>query len=175
MFFNFFYYNVQKGVFMKKLLFFLLLLTGCGFTPLYSQNNTYLTNTKVIVNPISNQYGDQMRRIIQNGLQTQAQNPKYQYRLIVKSPSFDMGDKTITSNEFASTMQVIGKTSYYLQNIQTNTNDYVGEVRAVSSYSVVKDPYATTVAQKHIKEELSKQLAEQITLDVLAKLSGVSP
>ena len=159
---------------MKKLLLSLLLLTGCCFVPLYSQNNTDLRETQVVVSPIPNQYGDQMRRIIQNNLFTQTENPKHQYRLTVKSPSFSMGDKTITSNEFASTMQVTGKTSYYLENTKTKKQDYSGNAVAVSSYSVVKDPYATTVAQKHIQEELAKQLAEQISLDVLSKLSEVS-
>ena len=156
---------------MKKLLFSLLLLTGCGFTPLYSQNNTYLKDSHITVDPIPNQYGDQMRQILQNSLNTNAENPKNQYRLIVTAPTFKAGDKTITADEFASTMQVTGKTSYYLKDLKTKRNIYFGNLVSVGSYMVVKDPYATTVARNHIQEELSKQLAEQVALDVLTKLS----
>lgn len=159
---------------MKKLLLSLLLLTGCGFTPLYSQNNTYLKDAQITVDPIPNQYGNQMRQILQNSLKTNAENPKNQYRLIVKSPSFKAGDKTISADEFASTMQISGKTTYYLEDLKTKKNIYFGNLTSVGSYTVVKDPYATTVAKNHVQEELSKQLAEQIALDVLAKLSEES-
>lgn len=156
---------------MKKLLFSILLLTGCGFTPLYSQNNSYLKNSKITVDMIQNQYGNQMRQILQNLLKTNTENPQNQYRLIVTPPTFKAGDKTITADEFASTMQVTGEASYYLENLKTKKNTYFGNVNSVSSYAVVKDPYATTVARNHIQEELSKQLAEQVALDILAKLS----
>lgn len=156
---------------MKKLLFSFLLLTGCGFTPLYSQNTSCLNDTQITVSPIPNQYGDQMRRILQNELRSQSENPTKQYQLIVESPSFNTGNKTITADEFASTMEASGKAKYYLKNIKTNKKIYSGNVRAVASYAVVKDPYATTVAKNHIQEELSKQLAEQIALDILANIS----
>ena len=156
---------------MKKILFSLLLLTGCGFTPLYSQNDDSLKDTKIIVDPIPNQYGNQMRQIIQKALYSPSENPTNQYRLIVSSPSFDVGDRTITTDEFASTMQITGKATYQLKNLKTDKTSFTGNVAAVSSYSVVTNPYATTVAQKSIQDELSKQLAEQISLDVLAKLS----
>lgn len=156
---------------MKKLLFSLLLLTGCGFTPLYSQNNTSLQDVQITVKPIPNQYGFQMRRIIQNKLQTQNEKAVRQYYLTVEPPSFSAGDKTITSNELASTMQITGKTNYQLQDSKDGKNICSGRITAVSSYSVVRDPYATTVAKNHIQEELAKQLAEQIALDVMAQLS----
>ena len=156
---------------MKKLLFSLLLLTGCGFTPLYSQNNTYLKDAKITIDPIPNQYGHQMHQILQNSLRTNSENPKNQYRLIVTPPTFKAGDKTITADEFASTMQVSGKASYYLEDLKTKKNIHFGNITSTGSYTVVKDPYATTVARNHIQEELSKQIAEQVALDVFAKLS----
>ena len=156
---------------MKKLLFSLLLLTSCGFTPLYSKTNNQLQDTQIIVNPIPNQYGDQMRRVIQNELHTSTKNPINQYRLIVNPPSFSAGDKTISANEFASMMQITGSTSYYIENIKTGKIIYSGDAISVGSYAVVLDPYATTVAQNHIHEELSKQLAQQVALDVVTKLS----
>ena len=159
---------------MKKLLFSFLLLTGCGFTPLYSQNNIYLKDAQVIVDPISNQYGDVMRRIIQNELHTQSVNPSHKYRLTVKPPSFSGGDKTITANELASTMQITAQTDYRLNDSKTGKIIYSGQVLSVGSYAVVRNPYATTVAQNHTQEELAKQLAQQISLDVLTKLSGES-
>ncbi len=156
---------------MKRLFFFLLLLSGCGFSPLYSETNSYLKDTQVSVLPIPNRYGDKMRRVIEKALFTNSQSPKNKYRLFVAEPSFSSGDKTITSDEFASTMQVTAKTTYQLDNATTGKTVYKGTIQSVSSYSVVRDPYATTVAKNHIQEELAQQLAQQISLDVLAQLS----
>lgn len=173
MFFNFFCYSKEKGVKMKKFsLFLLLLLTGCGFGPLYSeQNNPVLANSQISVASIPNQYGDQMRRIIQNTFPSSDKEKNSKYRLVVTPPTFSSGDKTISNNEFASMMQVIAKSSYSLENIQTKKIVLTNNVEAIGSYSVVRSPYATTVAKDHIHQELSEQLAKQIALDIMAKLS----
>lgn len=160
---------------MKKLLFSLLLLGGCGFTPLYSQHNHTLQNSYVSVEPIPNQYGFSMRQIIQNALPSNKDSALKQYQLSVQSPSFSSGDKTITSDEFASTMQVTANTSYKLKDLKTNKIILNEKISATSSYSVVINPYATTVAENTIQKELADQMAEQIALDVVTKLSQENP
>jgi hypothetical protein len=156
---------------MKKILFSLLFLTGCGFTPLYGTQNHSLYNTSVVLTPIANQYGESMGRIIKNALPTPEEKVQNQYKLTVSSPSFSSYDKTITSDEFASTMQITANTTYQLQDLKTNKTILSEKISAVSSYSVVANPYATTVAKNKLQQELADQLAEQIALDVLTKLS----
>jgi hypothetical protein len=112
-----------------------------------------------------------MGRIIKNALPTTEEKVQNQYKLSVSSPSFSSYDKTITSDEFASTMQITANTSYQLQDLKTNKTILSEKVSAVSSYSVVVNPYATTVAKNKLQQELADQLAEQIALDVLTKLS----
>ena len=160
---------------MKKFLFFLLFLTGCGFTPLYSQNqNSALKDVQIEVMPIAEQYGAKMRRIIQNALPVYNQEIPTRYQLVVQPPVFSAGNRTITNDEFASMMQITAQTSYQL--IQTKSSKVVfsNTVSSVSSYAVVKDPYATTIAKNHIQKDLAEQLAQQISLDVLSKLSEES-
>ena len=160
---------------MKKFLFFLLFLTGCGFTPLYSQNqNSALKDVQIEVMPIAEQYGAKMRRIIQNALPVYNQEIPTRYQLVVQPPVFSAGNRTITNDEFASMMAVTAKTTYHLISIQSGKSLFSDTLSSVSSYAVVKDPYATTVAKNHIQQELSEQLANQIVLDVLAKLSQES-
>jgi len=157
---------------MKKLLFSFLLLTSCGWTPLYSEkSNPSLQNAQIFVEEIPGLYGAKMRRILQNNFPVLNNNSLSQYRLFVFTPSFSGGDKTITNDEFASMMQVTAKTSYHLKDVKTNKVISTGNVIAVSSYAVVRNPYATTVAKNHIQEELSEQLAHQVSLDVLEKFS----
>ncbi len=156
---------------MKKILFSLLFITGCGFTPLYGTKNYSLHDTHLIVSPIPNKYGESMTRIIKNALPAPQNETTKQYKLTVSSPSFSSGDKTITSDEFASTIQVSAFSTYQLQNLKTQKTILSEKITAVSSYSVVSNPYATTVAENKIQQELAEQIAEQIALDVLTKLS----
>lgn len=156
---------------MKKVLFSLLFLTGCGFTPLYGTQNHSLLNASVTVSPIPNQYGQNMAQIIKNALPVNQKEAQSQYKLTVSSPSFTSGDKTITSDEFASTMQVTATANYQLTDLKTQKTVLSEKISAVSSYSVVVNPYATTVAEQKIQKELADQIAEQIALDVLTKLS----
>ena len=156
---------------MKKLLFGLLLLLGaCGFSPLYKEVMNSDENVSVKVAPIPEQYGSEMRKIIQ-GKMGISEAPLY--TLTVSAPTFSSRDQTIDSKNFATMMWIRGSVSYKLtenktEKILINTSTSLG-----SSYSVVKDPYATTVAERKVKKELAEQLAEQISIHILSVLAGV--
>ena len=68
-------------------------------------------------------------------------------------------------------MQVTASANYQLTDLKTQKTVLSEKISAVSSYSVVVNPYATTVAEQKIQKELADQIAEQIALDVLTKLS----
>ena len=155
---------------MKKILFMLLFLTGCGFAPLYQQEKTKAGNVPVQVAPISGQYGFNMRQTIQNKL---GQTEKTLYVLSVNPPSFRLWDQTIDSKNFATTMGISGTISYSLTEKSSKKVILKSSASLNSSYSVVKDPYATTVAERKVKRELAEQLADQVSLHVLGTLAGV--
>ena len=154
---------------MKKILFgFLLLLGACGFSPLYKEVGT--ENVPVKVEPIPDQYGFLMKKIIQEKM---GESDKFLYTLTVSAPKFSSNDQTIDSKNFATMMGVRGSVSYKLvenatQKVLVNSSASLG-----SSYSVVKDPYATTIAERKVKKELAEQLAEQVSIHVLGALAGV--
>lgn len=156
---------------MKKFLFLLFLLTGCGFSPLYtSVQNQLPPDLQIEVNPIANQYGSSMRRTIQNQMPQPTEPIQKRYILSVQAPTFTGNDQTITNNDFASMIQVSARTSFDLQDIKHKTL-LSRSVSAVSSYSVVNSPYATIVAQQKVHQELSEELAHQIVIDVLTYLA----
>ena len=156
---------------MKKILFALLfLLSACGFSPLYKEVTTEGGFVPVRVNPIPNQYGFAMRQVIQNKLGNASDS---QYTLTVSAPVFSSWDQTIDDKNFATITGVTGTVNYNLIENASHKKVLDSSTSLTSSYSVVKDPYATTIAERKVKKELSEQLAEQVSLHVLAVLAGV--
>ena len=156
---------------MKKLfLSFLFLLGACGFSPLYKEVATEGSSVPVQVEPIPNQYGFSMRQIIQNALGNSSDS---KYILSVSAPSFSSYDQSIDNKNFATMMRITGTVDYHLVEKSTQKTLLKSSTSLTSSYSVVKDPYATTVAERKVKKELSEKLAEQVSLHVLGALSGV--
>ena len=155
---------------MKKLILFsFLFLSACGFSPLYKEVATQGGNVPVKVAPIPDQYGFAMRQIIQDKL---GNTTETHYTLTVSAPTFSSWDKTIDDKNFATMMGITGTVSYTLIENKTHKEILNSDTSLTSSYSVVKDPYATTVAERKVKKELSEQLAEQISLHVLGTLAG---
>ena len=156
---------------MKKLfLSGLLFLTACGFSPLYQQVSFEEGSTPVHVAPIPDQYGFEMRQIIQAKLGEQ--NPA-KYTLTVSSPTFDSWDQTIDNKNFATLMGVSGTVAYRLTDNATQKTVLDSSVSLNSSYSVVQDPYATVTAERKTKRDLANQLANQVSIHVLAFWAGV--
>ena len=156
---------------MKKLfLISFLLLSACGFSPLYKKVSTQEGNVPVKVSPIPDQYGFAMRQIIQNKLGNSSNS---QYTLNVSAPFFSTWDQTIDDKNFATMMGISGSVSYTLIENKTHKEILNSSTSLTSSYSVVKDPYATTVAERKVKKELAEQLAEQVSLHVLVTLAGM--
>lgn len=156
---------------MKKILLLsFLLLSACGFSPLYKEIATQGGNVPVKVAPIPDQYGFAMRQIILDRL---GNNSDTQYTLTVSAPTFSSWDQTIDDKNFATMMGITGYSHYILTDNKTHKEILNSTTSLNSSYSVVKDPYATTVAERKVKKELANQLAEQISLHVLGALTGI--
>ena len=156
---------------MKKFLFgFVLFLSACGFSPLYQEVTVDTGNVPVKVAPIPNQYGFAMRQIIQNKL---GDSSDFQYTLTVSAPTFSSWDQTIDDKNFATMMGITGSVGYQLTENKTHKEILNSSTSLNSSYSVVKDPYATVIAERKVKKELAEQLAEQVSLHVLSPLAGV--
>ena len=157
---------------MKKLLFgFLLFLGACGFSPLYQKIESESASVPVEVAPIPNQYGFMMRQVLQSKFGSSTQDI---YLLTLTAPTFLQWDQTIDDKNFTTIMGISGSVSYQLTEKNSQKILLKNSTTLASSYSVVKDPYATVVAKQKVEKELARQLAEQVSLHVLGTLSGVN-
>ena len=156
---------------MKKLIFvFLFFLEACGFSPLYKEVMVEGESVPVKVDPIPDEYGFLMRKIIQGKMGT-TDTPLY--TLTVSAPSFHSSDQAINNQNFATVMEVRGRVSYRLVENATQKVLVNSSTSLTGSYSVVKDPYATTVAEQKVRKELVEQMSDQVSIHILGVLSGV--
>ena len=156
---------------MKKLLFvFLLFLGSCGFSPLYQELSSKGSDVSVQVSPISGKFGATMRQTILSKMGQPSDVAKYE--LIVIAPTFTSWDQTIDNKNFSSLIGLTIHCNYVLVEKESKKTVLKDSATLSSSYSVVQDPYMTTVAERKAKQELAKQLAEQISMHVLSVLSG---
>lgn len=154
---------------MKKFFIaFFFLMAGCGFSPLYNESFTKQGSLPVLVDPIPNQYGVSMRQRILSKV-GRSEHPVY--TLSVSAPSFSSDDQTIDSKNFATMMSVSGTANYSLVDKKTEKTILKSTTSASGSYSVTKDPYASTIAERKMKKELAEQIADQIAQHVLVVLS----
>ena len=157
---------------MKRILLgFLLFLGACGFSPLYQSTETGASSVPVEVAPIPKQYGFMMRQVLQGKFGAGSDTS---YVLTLNAPTFTQWDQTIDDKNFTTIMGISGSVSYQLTEKATQKILLKNSTSLSSSYSVVKDPYATVVAQQKIEKELARQLAEQVSLHVLGTLAGVN-
>lgn len=157
-------------------LFSLLLLTACGFAPVYGTNNTnngsrdsaatVLNQTRI--SAMKDREGQFLRnalidRFYRDGYPT---NPQYQLtitELVETETDFD-----ITVESEATRRQLKIRTSITLGGINTNKPSLKRNLYAVSSYNVLESEFATRVSEQNAREailnDLSRQIEQQIAL-----------
>jgi hypothetical protein len=65
------------------------------------------------------------------------------------------------------------KATYQLIDIQKNKSVISSTIDSNGLFNLIKDPYATTVAQENLYQNLIKVLAENIATHVLAYFKGL--
>ena len=156
---------------MKQLfLIIFLFLTGCGFSPLYKKVAVNNQEIPVYVQPVSDTYGHSIRQSILDKIGSISSNSA-EYILTLKTPSFTSSDEAIDNKNFSSIVGLTIKCPYTLTKKSNNKIIARNTTTLFTSYAVVQDPYATTVAERKAKYELAKQIAEQITIHILSIIS----
>ena len=84
-----------------------------------------------------------------------------------------MLNQSIRSDNFASLEKMNMKASYQLIDIEKNKSVISSTIDANGLFNLIKEPYATTVAQENLYQNLIKSLAENIATHVLAYLKGL--
>lgn len=155
----------------------LILLSGCGFRPLYQNTNTVngggTTLDIVEINDIPNAIGQAFKnalidRFYHNGY---PQSALYILKVSLEESGRDI---IIQKNDTTTRSQLVLRATYELINKQTRQLVEKGSVRSVSSYNILPSQYTTLVTQNDAREKNTREAADKITLRIAVVLENQS-
>lgn len=156
----------------------LLLLSACGFSPVYGTYNdsaskiktsTFLSNIKI--EPLPDRKGQYLRnalidRFYKNGY---PKNPKYQLSIGTLNEKKTAFDITIESE--ATRYQLKISTNLNLKDLKTNNIILKRNIYSVSSYNVLTSEFTTRVSEQNAREAILNDLARQIEQQIALYLN----
>lgn len=165
-------YNKGKIMFLKKFFFCsLFLITGCGFSPLYSLNHDEKTTTltqEIAIAPIPEYDGFLLHSQLENALNPQKNGNPKKYVLNVHLNQPLLTDQSIQGDNFASRKKISLTANYTLSDITNNKVLLSSSTTALGAYNVFNEPYATHTAHIRQQEDLIKIISNNISLRIIA-------
>ena len=165
---------------MKKYLWagMFLLLSACGFSPLYVQrertdgwyyNSKFDTSIsdemrQVKVEPIANRFGQLIRNNLIDNLTPTGVPSKPKYRLYVKLNSKNVYLQALREDISATREMAVYRVGYSMK--EGDKLLFESESIAYVSYDILNNPYSTTMAQKKAEKEAAKIISDDISLCV---------
>ncbi len=143
-----------------------LIVSGCGFKPLYgtpeSGEGATLEMASVRVDPIPDRIGQVLRNELTDRLTAGVGPQPTRYRLLVKirestAPLQIQTTDTITRYNFTLSAR------FQLIDSATGNVVYDDNARAVGSYDVVESEFATLVAEQETGREAARDLSSSIS------------
>ncbi len=165
---------------MKKIgvLTMALLLTACGFQPLYVQRSgdnswyyggdfdTSITEemAQIKITPISDRFGQLLRNDLLDLLTPRGAPQKAKYRLEAVLADKIVTQQAMRDDVTATNERIEYRVEYKL--FQNGTQLVAGNSLAFVSYDILRDPYSTTMAQKKAEVDAAKIIANDISLRI---------
>lgn len=156
---------------MRIFIFFsLLFLSACGFSPLYKTDGfkTIKLTAAVEIEPISDYDGYLLQNYLADGLNPDKEVASKKYKLRVRLSAPSISEQNIQDDNFSSRERMSLSASYTLTDIQTGNVVISTSTYATGAYNIAPEPYATWMAQKKVRENLVKMLADRIILHVIS-------
>jgi LPS-assembly lipoprotein len=165
----------MRFVYLFPVLCSFLLLTACGFKPLYgtdtAQNqNGHARLSDIEISNIPDREGVLLRnhlidRFYQNGYPTLPR-----YRLDVSAIRSQTRDLDVTIRSDATREQIRLSTTITLYDMQLDKKILSRELSAVGSYNVLESQYTTYVSRGDVRDNLVRDLALQTERQVMLAL-----
>ena len=148
--------------------FLCFLITGCGFTPVYVENNKSLFNTQfryIKIDPIQDRVGQKLRNELIKILQPTgtASTLKYNLNVVI---SITKQELAIKKSELATRSNLIFTANFTLMKNESKTLLTNGSSRIVTSYNILDQVYATKIAEN----DAQTRAISEISRDIASKL-----
>src|SRR4051812_7388731 len=143
----------------------LMLLGGCGFSPLYASHDDAQSSrvvaamNKVIIRPLADRDGMKLRQVLREQLQPQGldAHPLYELDVTLTSHVEELG---IRKDATSSRANLIMAASFYLND--GGKRVFGDRVQSIVSYNILDDQYATVAAQSDAQSRAIRQVGEEI-------------
>lgn len=147
-----------------------ILLSACGFQPLYGGGGTGRTPADelaaVRIAPLPDRIGQQMHNLLRDRLNPRGQpeNPAYVLRMTLAESRQQLG---VRKDETATRANLILSAKIVLRDAESNDILLDSHLRSINSYNILTNQFATTVSEKNARDRALRELSE----DVRARLA----
>jgi len=158
----------QAVVFISMLSLLCLLISGCGFTPLHASGSfakggqSGIPFEQIYIANIPDQEGQALRNMLIDRFYRQPPDPGALYRLDIKPVEENLIDLDVTKTADATRAQLRLATTLQLISRETNETLITRNLRAITSYNILANEFATRVSEQNARENALKNLARQI-------------
>ena len=156
----------------------MLVLSACGFQPLYGERPTTRAETNlasITVDVIADRAGQMLRNELGTRLDPNNQGLAPQYQLKVKLQE-SISRLAVRRDASATRANLTLKADYTLQSIKGAAAVYSGSVRSVNSYDILgtENEFGTLAAREEARRRASRDLADQIAVRLALALEQQS-
>ena len=151
-----------------------LLLSSCGFRPLYKSGGggDEATLATVEVALIKDRIGQQLRNLLTAGLSPRGRSGQTNYRLTVTLTESKV-TLAIRKDETATRANLTIKAAFKLLALQNpGLGTFSGSALSTNGYNILTSDFATLSAERNARNRALRTLAEEIRLRVASALSN---
>lgn len=143
----------------------LLMLSGCGFAPLYAQQGLTTSLSDIAIDVPDTRTGFFVGQDLRNGLGTDGVPPKpYLLTVSMSERHFNIGyrvDETTTRSEITSSV------TYSLTNTRTGTTVLKDNFTETVTYDTSSSPFTGVVSQQDAQERIATAVAQKLQSDLV--------
>lgn len=153
-------------------IFGVLVLTGCGFKPLYGESGVtgksivQTSLQQVSINPIKSRTGQILRNYLIDRMNPSGQpggSAAYSLAITIGIQKQELG---IRRDETATRANLIMTATYVIQERASGATIFRATSRTVTSYNILDEEFATVIAERNARSRGAEQLADDITTRV---------
>lgn len=146
-------------------LLFVLVLTACGFTPLYGDRQDNTVNAaleQVVLGNIPDRDGQYLRNLLIDKFYVAGRPQQPLYELAVGDILETRTDLDETVESDTTRQQLLLTSSMALKDLKTGKVVLERKLRAIASYNVLSSEYTTRVSRGAVRDNALADLARQI-------------
>lgn len=141
-----------------------MVLSGCGFVPLYAQQSVSGGLANIDIDVPQTRTGYFLEQDLRNGFGSDLTSPKaYTLTITMTEKHFNIGykvDETSTRSEITSVV------NYALRDKATGKTLYKGNFTDTVTYDTSKSPFTGVISQQDAQQRIAASIAEKIQSDL---------